>query len=259
MKKTENIMPVFFLAHGDPMNAIYNNSFTESLSNMENSLKVKPEAILVISAHWLTHDTWVNTTDRPETIYDFYGFPEELYRVKYPAPGSPEYAEEVIKLIPEVKKDKSRGLDHGAWTVLKHLFPQANIPVFQLSIDFYKPLEYHIELAKKLKPLREKGVLMIGSGNIVHNVRLYFEKKDREPYDWASEFDEFVKEKIIKRDFKSLVNYEKHGKGAILSVPTTDHYIPVLYSLALADNQEEICFTFEEVWSSMSMRCFITE
>ena len=257
MEKNKNIMPLFFLAHGDPMNAIYNNSFTESLNRLGNSLK--PEAILVISAHWLTHDTWVNTTESPETIYDFYGFPEELYRVKYPAPGSPEYAEEVIKLIPEVKKDTSRGIDHGTWTVLKHLFPQAQIPVFQLSIDFYKPLAYHVELAKKLKPLREKGVLITGSGNIVHNVRLYFEKKDKEPYEWAIEFDEFVKEKIIKRDLESLVNYEKHVKSAMLSVLTTDHYIPLLYILALTEEDEKIVFTFEEVWSSMSMRCFITE
>ena len=249
-------MPVFFIGHGNPMNAIQDNPFTRSLTKLGKSVTEKPNAILVVSAHWLTQGTFVATTQHPETIYDFGGFPSELYKVTYPAPGAPEYAKEVLKLIPNVKEDAEWGLDHGAWTVLKHLFPEAKIPVFQLSIDFYKPMQYHFDLAMQLKALRNKGVLIIGSGNIVHNLQLYFSKTDNKPFDWAVEFAAWSKEKIVQHDFKSLVNYETKGAMAKLAVPTTDHYIPMIYSVALADKNETIDFTYEETIGSMSMRTF---
>ena len=253
---TDHIMPVFFIGHGDPMNALRDNAFTRSLAAMGKSLTVKPKAIMVVSAHWLTRGTYVATTAKPETIYDFGGFPEELYRVVFPAPGAPDVAKEVMKLSSEVKPDAEWGLDHGAWTVLKHMFPAADIPTFQLSIDYFNPMQYHFDLARVLKPLREQGVLVIGSGNIVHNLREFFSNPSGDPFDWAVEFDKWVKEKIEKRDFQSLVSYESEGAAAKLAVPTVDHYVPMLYSLALADEKEPITFTYEEVQSSISMRCF---
>ncbi|HEV7230364.1 MAG TPA: 4,5-DOPA dioxygenase extradiol [Bacteroidia bacterium] len=252
---TERI-PAFFIGHGNPMNAVLDNPFTKSLRVMGESVKQKPNAILVVSAHWLTRGTFVSTTPKPETIYDFGGFPAELYKVTYPSPGSPEYAREVMKTIPEVKENPEWGLDHGAWTVLKHMFPAADIPVFELSIDYHQPMQYHFDLAQKLKVLRRKGVLIMGSGNIVHNLRLWFSKKDETPFDWTVEFDEWVKGRINARDFKSLIEYEKHGASAMLSVPTPDHYIPMLYSLALTEKDEDIQFTYEEVFSAASMRAF---
>ncbi len=254
-KSEKSKMPVLFIGHGSPMNAIETNAFTDSLNLMGKVFNEKPKAIMVVSAHWLTEGTYVSTTERPETIYDFYGFPEELYQVKYPAPGYPSSAKEVLKLAPEVKEDNQWGLDHGAWTVLKHIFPNADIPVFQLSIDYYKPMEYHFELAKKLSILRDMGILVIGSGNVVHNLKLIFSSDNNEPYDWAVEFDEIVKDRINNRDFDSLIHYEKYGKVGQLSVPTVDHYVPLLYSLALADDDDDINFTYEEVFSSLSMRC----
>ena len=219
------------------------------------SVAPKPKAILVVSAHWLTRGTFVSTTAKPETIYDFGGFPDELYRVVYPAPGAPEYAKETEKLVVEAKEDGQWGLDHGAWTVLKHIFPKADIPVFQLSIDYQRPMQYHFDLAKKLSVLREHGVLIIGSGNIVHNLRYAF-ADDQKPYDWTVEFDEWVKGRIAVRDFQSLIDYEQKGSIARLAVPTVDHYVPMLYSLALAKPHEEIKHTYEENITSLSMRCF---
>jgi 4,5-DOPA dioxygenase extradiol len=249
-------MPVFFVGHGSPMNAVEDNSFTRSWEAMGKSVMEKPNAILVVSAHWLTQGTFVSTNPSPETIYDFGGFPAELYQQKYPAPGSPVFAKQVMKMIPEVKEDKEWGLDHGAWVVLKHLYPDAKIPVFQLSIDYYKPMQYHFDLAMRLKSLRDKGVLIIGSGNIVHNLRLFFSNKDMTPFDWTIEFDAWVKERIMARDFQSLIDYEKHGSSAKLAVPTVDHYVPMIYSLALADKNENIQFTNEETLGSISMRAF---
>ena len=249
-------MPVFFVGHGSPMNALEDNSYTRSWSAMGKSVKEKPNAILVISAHWLTQGTFVSTNPTPETIYDFGGFPAELYKQTYPAPGSPEYAKQVMQIIPEAKEDKEWGLDHGAWVVLKYLFPEAKIPVFQLSIDYYKPLQYHFDLAKRLASLREKGVLIISSGNIVHNLRKFFENPDAKSFEWTVEFDEWVKSKINARDFQSLIDYEKHGASAKLSVPTPDHYIPMIYSLALAEKNDDIHYTNEETIASVSMRAF---
>jgi len=251
----KNTMPVLFIGHGDPMNALWDNPFTQCLSRLGSSLSQPPSAILVISAHWLGRSSQVNTTDQPETIHDFYGFPEELYQVIYPAPGAPSWAERTAGLSRNIKKDDQRGLDHGAWAILRHLFPKADIPVFQLSIDLPRPLHHHLLLARELKPLRDENVLIIGSGNIVHNLQLartgeYF------GYDWAIEFDAWVKSRIDERDFMSLVNYEKAGKAGALSVPTMDHYVPLIYSVGLADKEEPIEHAYEEiVYGSVGMRC----
>jgi 4,5-DOPA dioxygenase extradiol len=249
------MMPVLFIGHGSPMNALADNAFTKSLSVTGTTLP-RPEAILVISAHWLTKGSFISSTPVPETIYDFYGFPQELYRIVYPAKGSPQYAERTKTLWPELILDATRGLDHGTWTVLKHLFPLADIPVFQLSIDYHKPMQYHFDNAKKLISLRNEGVLIIGSGNIVHNLRLVSFEEDAEPYDWAIQFDEWAKNQIINKNYNNLLQYEKAGISASLAVPTVDHYVPLLYSLAATEPSENITFFYEGIeLSSMSMRC----
>ena len=255
-------MPVLFIGHGSPMNAISDNLFTKNLKSIGSEIKAdfNPEAILVISAHWLTEGTFVNISDHPKIIYDFGGFPDELYRVKYPAKGSPEYAKKVAEIL-RIKETEEWGLDHGAWSILLHLFPNAGIPVFQLSLDYYKPLKYHFDFAKKLKILRENNLLIIGSGNIVHNLRLSLEGVSKYGenfvYEWVSEFDEWVKDKINKRDFESLIDYQKAGQPAKLSVPTPDHYIPLIYCIALADEEEPINFFHEELtFGALSLRSF---
>ncbi len=261
--KSTSRLPVLFVGHGNPMNALYDNSFTRSLNIVGGEIKneYKINAILVISAHWLTNGTFVNVNENPEIIYDFSGFPDELYQVKYPATGSPLYAAETLKLNSNIVTSSDWGIDHGSWTILKHLFPQADIPVFQLSIDYYKPLQYHFDLAAQLKSLREKGVLIIGSGNIVHNLRLSFQtiRTHGEEFalDWAIEFDAWIKSKIDTREFNSIINYESAGEIGKLSVPTVDHYVPMIYSLAIAEKSESIIYTHEEVtFGAMSMRCF---
>jgi 4,5-DOPA dioxygenase extradiol len=255
--------PVLFIGHGNPMNALYDNAFTRSLNKTGNELKngFHINAVLVVSAHWLTGGTFVNVSKEPKMIYDFSGFPDELFRVKYPAAGSPEYAEEVKRIIPLVEETTEWGIDHGSWTVLKHLFPDADVPVFQLSIDYHRPMQYHFDLAKQLKSLREKGVLVIGSGNIVHNLRLSFQtvaqKGENAALDWAIEFDGWAKNRIDSREFGSLINYDSAGEIGRLAIPTVDHYVPMLYSLALAEKDEPITYTHEEVtFGAMSMRCF---
>jgi 4,5-DOPA dioxygenase extradiol len=243
------------------MNVLMDNAFTKTLGTMGRSLSNKPNAILVISAHWLTRKgTYVTVTEKPETVYDFYGFPQDMYTIKYPSPGAPEYAREVKKIITstEVQEDKDWGLDHGAWTVLAHAFPDADIPVFQMSIDYSKPASYHFALAKELQALRSKGVLIIGSGNIVHNLRAAdFHNISANPYPWAQEFDEISKQKILNREFQDLVDYEKLGQSALMSIPTPDHYYPMIYSLGLVREKDEVKFTYEEIQNaSVSMRCF---
>jgi 4,5-DOPA dioxygenase extradiol len=256
-----NSFPVWFIGHGNPMNVLMDNAFTKSLATMGKSLKEKPNAILVVSAHWLTRNgTFVSVTSKPDTIYDFYGFPDAMYKIQYPSPGAPEYAQEVRKIVSttNVQEDSKWGLDHGAWTVLKHAFPNADIPVFQMSIDYSKPASYHFKLAHELQSLRNKGVLIIGSGNIVHNLsRADFHNIEANPYDWAKEFDEISKNKILSRQLNDLVEYEKLGKSALLSIPTPDHYFPMMYTLGLVTDKDEVRFTFEEIQNaSVSMRCF---
>ena len=251
--------PVIFIGHGNPMNAILNNPFTQSLEILGKSFYEKPNAIMVVSAHWLTSGTYVTVSEKPRIIYDFGGFPEELYHVQYPAKGSPGFARETEQLAKSAKinDDNTWGLDHGAWTVLKHMFPEANIPVFQLSIDVHQPAEYHYQLAKELKLLRNKGILIIGSGNIVHNLYQVNFSENAKPFDWAIEFDEIVKTKLQKNEYQSLVHYENFGQMAKWAVPTNDHYLPMLYTLGLANANENMTFTFEGIQNaSISMRCF---
>jgi 4,5-DOPA dioxygenase extradiol len=252
-------MPVLFIGHGNPMNAIYDNDFTRSLTSLGQRLE-RPTAILVVSAHWLTRgQTSVSVNPGPETIYDFYGFPPELYQVKYGAPGSPAMAKELVQTVQsiQVHEDHEMGFDHGAWTILKFIFPEADIPVFQMSIDWNRPPQWHFNLAAELKKLREKGVLIIGSGNIVHNLRIMDFQNENLQFDWAVEFDEAVKAKIGSKDFESLVNYTSMGRAAQLSIPTNDHYLPMLYSLGVLDKSEEVNYTYERVQNgSISMRCF---
>lgn len=256
------LMPVLFIGHGNPMNAILDNPFTRELAHTGASLRKKynPNVILVVSAHWLTKGTYVCASPKPETIHDFGGFPDELFAVQYPAPGSPEYAAKTAELAPEIHTTNDWGLDHGSWTILKHLVPAADIPVFQVSIDYNRPMQYHFDLAKQLQALRRKGVLIIGSGNIVHNLRLSMgnlRNDTGKPYDWAIEFDEWAKSRLNDRDFKALVNYEKKGTAAKLSVPTVDHYVPMLYSAGLAGANEELHQFYEEItFGGISMRCF---
>ena len=255
-------MPVLFVGHGSPMNALEDNPFTRSLRSTGENLRQKhqPSAILVVSAHWLTQGSFVNVAPKPETIHDFGGFPQALFDMQYPAPGAPEQAKEAAKLSAFLHESDDWGLDHGAWTILHHLFPEADIPVFQMSIDYYQPMQYHLDLAKELRSLREKGVLIIGSGNIVHNLRMSmsrFQTNDPRPFDWAVEFDQWTLDKITHRDFQSLTNYEQAGAAGKLSVPTVDHYVPLLYSVGLADEKDDIRQTYEEVtFGGMSMRTF---
>jgi len=253
-------MPVLFIGHGSPMNAVYDNSFTRSLSSLGSSLRsLNPLAVLVVSAHWLTNGTRVSVNEKPKTIHDFGGFPEELYTIEYPAPGADELARETVGLIRSVKvaEDSTWGLDHGAWTVLRHMFPGADIPVYQVSIDYHKPAEHHFAIGEDLKPLRERGVLIIGSGNIVHNLYTVDYDEHAQPFPWAIEFDEIVKSALLRRDFETLVDYPGLGNTAMMAIPTNDHYLPMLYSLGAADREEALSFTHEEIQNgSISMRCF---
>lgn len=256
-KSTER-MPALFIGHGSPMNAIQQNKFTEALAKTGKEIP-HPKAILVVSAHWQTRGTFVTVAEKPEIIYDFGGFPDELFRVKYPAPGSPSFAREAKNAVTltAVQEDKSWGLDHGAWTILKHLYPQADIPVFEFSLDYTKPPEYHYKLAKELNVLRDKGVLIIGSGNIVHNLGMLNWRDPNAKFDWGVEFDTKVTENLLAKNHEPLIHYEKAGRAATLSVPTNEHYLPMLYAAALQQNNESLKFIYEGMeMGSISMRCF---
>ncbi len=253
-------LPALFIGHGSPMNALEDNAFTRRLRQLGEDLRrvQPPNAILVVSAHWLTRGSFVTLNERPETIHDFGGFPQELFDMQYPAPGAPDYARQTLALVPDLHGSDEWGLDHGTWTVLHHLFPAADVPVFQLSLDFHKTPEQHFALAAQLRQLRERGVLIIGSGNVVHNLRQSMPKLmagDATPYAWATEFDEFVKRKIDQRDFGALFDVQQAGASGPLAVPTPDHYWPLLYTLALAEKDEDIQHVFEEVsYGGLSMR-----
>jgi 4,5-DOPA dioxygenase extradiol len=251
-------MPVLFLGHGSPMNAIEDNEFVHGWIEAGNSVP-KPSAILCISAHWETRGTYVTAMEKPPTIHDFGGFPKALFAVQYPAPGSPLLARETKRIInkTEAGLDEKWGLDHGCWSVVKHLYPKADIPVVQLSLDYYQTPQYHYDLAKELSILRTRGVLIIGSGNIVHNLgKVAWDKLNSEDYgyDWAREAKEKMKKFILNGDHKSLIDYELQGKAFSLSIPTPEHFLPLLYVLALKEESETVTlFNDKLVAGSLAM------
>ncbi len=264
MTEPDATMPVLFIGHGSPLNIILNNNYTNDIAKAAKQLP-KPKAILVVSAHWLTNGTYVTCVGKPKTIYDFYGFPEELYQLTYPSPGSPEAAELTIKTAKSTKiQCGDWGLDHAAWAVLKHMYPDAEVPVFEMSLDYSpyndwnpKPIEYHYRLAAELAPLREKGVLIMGSGNIVHNLGLIDYDIDAKPHKWAVEFDEKVKLLLLSRKHRSLINYIDLGKESLYAVPTQDHYLPMIYAIGLQRKNENLSFIHEGFQhGSVSMRAF---
>ena len=251
-------MPLLFLGHGSPMNAIEENEFVEGFRTVGKELQ-KPKAILCISAHWETRGTFVTAMSNPRTIHDFGGFPQELFDVQYPAPGSPELALQTKNLVSktEIGLDDKWGLDHGAWSVIKHLYPKADIPVIQMSIDYTQPAQYHFELARELSILRRRGVLIVGSGNMVHNLRMVaWDKLNGEPfaYEWAAEASEKMNAFILNEDFQSLINYNKQGKAFELAIPTPEHYLPLIYTLGLKDKDDTTAlFNDKPIGGSLSM------
>lgn len=242
------------------MNAIQQNVFTKSLNQIPQNLP-QPKAILVISAHWMTEGSWVTHMSQPKTIHDFYGFPKALFDVSYPAPGQPALAERIHSAMAEVGLDEeSWGLDHGTWSVLRHIYPNANIPIVQLSIDISKPFADHVEIGKKLRFLRDEGVWIIGSGNIVHNLGRIKWETGAVPYDWAVEFDRWSKEKLMQRNFDPLINEVFETESGKMSVPTPDHYIPLLYVLGASEEKDQLRFVYENIeHGSISMRTMIFE
>ncbi len=260
-KVREKLQPVFFIGHGSPMNGIEQNIFSNKWKEIGKNIDL-PCAVLVVSAHWLTKGTHVTAMTEPKTIHDFGGFPQELFDVQYPAPGSPFLAEETSRLITStnVGLDHDWGLDHGTWTVVRHMFPDANVPVLQLSIDYYKPAQYHYNLAKELYSLRKRGVLIIGSGNMIHNLRMVDWKSLSKPgfgYDWAHTLNETFKKKILSKSHQDLIDYEKLGTAAKYAIPTPDHYYPMLYALALMSDKDDISiFNDEYVGGSLTMTSF---
>ncbi|WP_346855752.1 4,5-DOPA dioxygenase extradiol [uncultured Draconibacterium sp.] len=250
-------MPVLFLGHGSPMNAIAENEFVQGFRKVSSEIET-PKAIVVVSAHWETKGTRVTAMENPTTIHDFGGFPKELYEVQYPAPGNPVLANETKSLITtsEVILDEKWGLDHGAWSVIRHMYPNADVPVIQLSLDYYKTPAEHYELAKELGKLREKGVLVVGSGNLVHNLQMVDWRNLNENYafDWAQEASSKMNEYILSGNHKELINFSKQGRAFQLSVPTPEHFLPLLYALALQEKTDEInLFNDQPLGGSLSM------
>lgn len=251
-------MPVLFLGHGSPMNAIEENEFVTGFRNTGKTIP-RPNAILCVSAHWETRGTFVTAMDMPPTIHDFGGFPKALYDVQYPAPGSPELARETKCILTktEIGLDTQWGLDHGAWSVIKHLYPKADVPVIQLSLDYTQGARFHYDLARQLAPLRKKGVLIIGSGNMVHNLGLVVWDKLYTPgfaFDWAAEASEKMKKFILSNDHQQLINFKSQGKAFDLAIPTPEHYLPLLYALALKEEHEKVSlFNDKPIAGSLTM------
>lgn len=246
LKEQDQLMPVLFIGHGSPMNGIEDNEFSKRWAAMAKEIPT-PKAVLVVSAHWFTSGTRITAMDFPPTIHDFGGFPKELFDVQYPAPGNPELAKETSSLIhsANVELNHDWGLDHGAWTIIRHMYPKADIPVLQLSIDYTKNPQWHYDLAKELYSLRKKGVLILGSGNMVHNLRMVAWDKLDAPeygYDWALHMNSKFKELIGNNDHKQLINYSLLGREAMLSIPTPEHYLPLLYTLGLKNEKEYVSF-----------------
>ena len=251
-------MPVLFLGHGSPMNAIEENEFVAGFRKVGSEI-ARPNAILCISAHWETRGTYVTAMESPRTIHDFGGFPQELYEVQYPAPGSPELAQETQQIVTgtEVMLDESWGLDHGAWSVIRHMYPDADVPVIQMSLDYGKSPDFHYELAQELAKLRNKGVLIVGSGNMVHNLRKVAWNKLNEvdyAYDWAKEASEKMKGFILNNDHQPLIRYSSQGTAFNLAVPTPEHYLPLIYALGLKEESENVVlFNDKAVGGSLTM------
>lgn len=250
-------MPMLFLGHGSPMNAIEENEFVQGFRDIAKNIP-RPNAILCVSAHWETKGTFVTAMEQPQTIHDFGGFPRDLYEVQYPAPGDPELAKETKSLIKssEVGLDDSWGLDHGAWSVIRHMYPEANIPVIELSLDYFLSPQQHYELAAELNSLREKGILILGSGNLVHNLRQVAWNKLNTEYgfDWALEADATFKKLILENNHQELINYNKLGTAAALAIPTPEHFLPLLYVLAMKGKNEELkIFNDKAVGGSLTM------
>lgn len=257
-EKNTELMPALFVGHGSPMYAIEENEFVQNWRKLGEELPT-PRAILAISAHWETRGTQVTAMNHPQTIHDFGGFPQALYDIHYPAPGSPELAEETINLAKNtiISPEERWGLDHGTWSVLSRIYPKANIPVVQLSLDNQKTPAQHYELAKEIASLRRKGILIVGSGNIVHNLRqVAWDKPDDVEYghDWALEANELVKKLILAKDHSSLIDYKNLGRAVQLAAPTPDHFLPLLYILALQEKDETISFFNDKaVMGSLTM------
>jgi 4,5-DOPA dioxygenase extradiol len=243
------MLPAIFFGHGNPMNAIAENTYTSAWQRLGLQTP-KPKAILSISAHWFVPGTGVTVSTAPRTIHDFGGFPRELYDVQYPAPGAPDLARRVQQMLAPlpVTLDNSWGLDHGTWSVLRHVYPDADVPVVQLSIDETQPASFHFEIGRKLAPLREERVLIVGSGNLVHNLHTYaWGRHMPDPYDWAVRFETEAKQMMVAGEYKPLIDYEKLGREAMLSIPTPDHYLPLLYVIATRQQGEVITFPIEGV------------
>ena len=246
LKEQEQLMPVLFIGHGSPMNGIEDNEFSRRWTKMAKEIPT-PKAVLVVSAHWFTRRTKITAMNFLKTIHDFGGFPKALFDAQYPAPGNPALAKETASLLhsAHVELDHDWGLDHGTWTVVRHMYPKADIPVLQLSIDYTKAPQYHYDLAKELYALRKKGVLIIGSGNMVHNLRMIAFDKINEPeygFDWAKNINEKFKSLIQEGDHKPLINYSTLGKEAMLAIPTPDHYLPLLYTLGVKGSKDNVSF-----------------
>lgn len=260
-------MPVLFTSHGNPMDIPVSREerpFWNTLFELGKDLQARFEvkAALVVSAHWCTRGTYVNIAPEQEQIFDYYGFPEEYYQVFYQAQGAPEIAKEVKKIIPSVTETTEWGLDHGAWPMLMHLFPEGNIPVFQLSIDYYASPDYHYSLGKELKSLRDKGVLIIGSGSLIHNLSLAIPKmmkNDKTPFGWEAEYDAWIKQQIDNRNISNILQYETSHPLGKLAAPTPDHFVPILYSLGLLDDKDDIRYFYESAISlpAFSERSFL--
>lgn len=252
-------MPALFIGHGHPMNALLDNRFTQRLTKLGQQLE-RPSAVLMVSAHWETIGTFVSVNPAPKAIYDFGPFDERLFQIRYEPAGSPALAralQQDVKSV-AVQEDARMGLDHGAWTILKYVFPQADVPVFQLSVNYAQPPAFHYQLGRELAQLRRQGVLIIGSGNIVHNLgALDWYHLDAQPYDWALEFDALVKRAIDERIDRDLIDYRRFGTTARQAVPTSDHYLPMLYVLGLREPNEPVRYLYEGFqFAGISMRCF---
>lgn len=246
LSEQEQLMPALFIGHGSPMNGIEDTEFSRRWTQMAKEIQT-PKAVLVVSAHWFTKGTKITAMDFPKTIHDFGGFPQELFDVQYPAPGNPVLAKETADLLhsAHVELDHDWGLDHGAWTIIRHMYPDANIPVLQLSIDYTKGPQYHYDLAKELNALRKKGVLVIGSGNMVHNLRMVAWDKLNDAeygYDWAKNINEKFKSLIQEGDYNPLINYSTLGKDALLAIPTPEHYLPLMYTLGVKGSKDNVSF-----------------